>query len=279
MPSKITWLASYPKSGNTWMRMFLASYSSDSPVDINHTGAFSYDDMAKYTYQVVSPKPIDELEAHEMAAIRGAYLVHMTNFAQDGRLFMKTHSCIGDVADYPMIPQEFTDSAIYMVRDPRDVVCSYAHHCNDSIDETIDFMLKPAATISHNTRFNALGTWEEHFKSWLADDLDFPRIFVKYEDMVEKPEALFRKVVEFLGWELDEDKLKRAIANTEFETLKKQEKTKGFKEQSTAGVNFFRQGKVGKWKDQLSDKQEKRISDAFTETMEKLGYGSYSNRE
>ena len=270
--SKILWLASYPKSGNTWMRMFLSAYRNSGIVNINHTGPFAYDDMAKYTYQVISPKPYTELAPEEMAAVRGAYFVHLLNMGRGDRLFVKTHSCIGLLAEYPTIPEVFTEGGLYMVRDPRDVCVSYAHHCQMSIDETIDFMLKPAATINHDTRYHALGTWEEHVKTWVDKDIAFPRHIVRYEDMVNEPKKTFSRVVEFLGWDVDKDLVDKSIEGTEFSKLKHQEEKYGFREQSHSGAHFFRKGKIGSWKDEMTDKQVKRLTDAFAETMKPLGY-------
>ena len=271
--TKLLWIASYPKSGNTWMRMFLSAYRNGGNVNINSTGAFAFDDMHRYTTQVVSPKPYTEMDPEEMAAVRGAYLVHMINTGSHGRMFMKTHSCVGTVAEYPNIPQCFTEGAIYIVRDPRDVVCSYNHHCDhDTMDKTIDFMLKDGAAINHDSRYHALGTWGQHVESWLQPHLDFPRHIVRYEDMLSSPKKTFKGVVDFLGWDYDETLFSRSLKATSFERLKKQEEKSGFREQSLSGVNFFRKGKTGSWKEQLSDNQEKRLTDAFSEIMETLGY-------
>jgi hypothetical protein len=267
--------------------MFLSAYRNNGIVNINQTGAFSYDDMSKYTFQVVSPKPLEEMEPDEMASVRGAYLCHLLNQGNGDRLFLKTHSLIGKLAGFPTIPETFTEGAIYAVRDPRDVVCSYAHHCDDNIDSTIDFILKPGAAINHGSRYHALGTWQEHVTSWLDPEVPFPRHIVRYEDMVENPTETFNGIVEFLGWkdasEYKEHEykklLEKAINATSFSKLKSQESKVGFREQSTSGVNFFRKGRVGSWEDQLTDKQEKRITEAFSELMEKLGYGCNSNRK
>ena len=270
--TKILWIASYPKSGNTWMRMFLSAYRNGGVVDINRTGAFAYDDMSKYTYQVVSPKPLNEMDPEEMAAVRGAYFVHMLNCGLGGRLFMKTHCCVGDIAGYPTIPEIFTEAAIYLVRDPRAVCCSYAHHCQMSIDETIDFMMKEAATINHDTRYHTLGTWEQHVNSWFNPEIEYPRFVVRYEDMVKNPKKTFKDIIEYLGWEYDETTFSKALKATEFARLKKQEEKSGFREQSLAGANFFRSGKTDSWKDELSEKQEKRLTDAFSDMMKAIGY-------
>ncbi len=272
MPSKILWLASYPKSGNTWMRVFLSAYRNHGYAEINKTGPFSYDDMSKYTYQVVSPKPYTEMKPQEMAAVRGAYLVHMTNLGQGDRLFLKTHSCIGHLADFPAIPEILTEGAIYLMRDPRDVCVSYAHHCQMSIDETIEFMTKEGATINHDTRYHALGTWSQHVISWVDPEVGFPRHFVRYEDMKKHTLKTFKNTVEFLGWEYDEDIMKKTLEAVKFSNLRKQEDKDGFREQSYSGAKFFRKGEVGSWKEELTNEQAQRIVDAFGDTMEKLGY-------
>ena len=163
-------------------------------------------------------------------------------------------------------------AAICIIRDPRDVAVSYAHHCQDNVDNTIDFMLKTAATINHDTRYHALGTWQEHVKSWLDPEVGFPRYVVKYEDMKNKPQKTFKGIVKFLGWDVDDDLLEASIDATRFSNLKKQEDESGFKEQSYSGANFFRKGSVGSWKEELTDAQSQRLVNEFGELMEKLGY-------
>jgi hypothetical protein len=270
---RLFWLASYPKSGNTWLRMFLLAYRNGGEADINEPGAFGYDDMSEYTYQIVSPKPVDHLDPDEMAAIRGAYFVHLLRLTPlEQRRFLKTHSCIGDCAEFPNIPSCFTEGAVYLIRDPRDVAVSYAHHSKKTIEQVIELMTKENAVIRTGSRFHALGTWEEHVKSWLNPEIDFLRYVVRYEDMKNNPEEMFSGIVKFLAWDLDEGLLKRSIENTKFSKLKKQEDAKGFREQSFDEVKFFRKGEIGSWKEVLTADQSNRLTDQFGETMEKLGY-------
>jgi len=276
--SKILWLASYPKSGNTWLRLFLSAYHADRPAKINETGPFSYDDMSPYTWQMVAPKPLDECSHEEMAAMRGAYLAHLTNIGNGDRVFVKTHACRGELEEYPVIPLWCSEAAIYIVRDPRDVVCSYAHHCEDSYDRTIELLQHENQIINIKSRYHVIGSWTQNIRSWLTNEGrhgELKRLVLRYEDMLNKPHATFGTVVRFLGWDFDDARLHRAIISCSFDNLADQEKISGFRECSPTGVSFFRKGQPGGWRDELNHEQISRIEDAHGETMEVLGYGRY----
>lgn len=276
--AKLWWLASYPKSGNTWLRMFLSAYHTGS-LDINKTGPFAYDDMAAYTYQSIACKALSECSAEEIVAYRGAYLAHLLSMGKEekSRFFMKTHNCLGELFEYPLIPECFTEAAFYVVRDPRDVAVSYAHHCEQDPDETIAFMANPNACINHETRFHVLSSWSSHVRSWIDPKCKIKRHVIRYEDMMQRPWTTFGKVVKSLGWDLDNERLEHAINLSSFDKLKDQENRNGFVERGSPDVEFFRKGQIGSWKDELSADQVAKIESDHGPIMEELGYGCDSD--
>lgn len=266
----ITWLASYPKSGNTWLRLFLATYLTGQ-TDINAVQGVSHDDLTPYFWQVVSPVPLDQLSQDSAFACRGAVLVHTLAAKRWAHTYLKTHSACGRVNGNPLLPQSLTDRAVYIVRDPRDVAVSYAHHTQTPIDDIIDTMESPHCLAKAPGLYNALGPWSEHVRGYLAADT-FPVHIMRYEDMHTAPKDTFGAAVEFLGLERDSDKVREAIEATWFPFLQEQEQAYGFREASDKGVPFFRNGQAGAWRDELTDAQVKHIEAFHGETMERMGY-------
>jgi hypothetical protein len=273
---KVWWLASYPKSGNTFLRLFLNAYKTGG-TDINKTGPFSYDDMGKDLYEKIAGKPEEELSRHEIRAVRGAYLQNvLSSVGEKKRVFMKTHSACIEIDQWPMLPAMFTEAVFYIVRDPRDVCVSYAHHCGKSVEETAEFMANPTATINHGPRTHVLGPWSTHVTSYAKQEgLKVYRL--RYEDMVERPEIAFRNVVEKLGWDFEPERFKFAIDAVKFENVQKQEQEGGYVERGKPDIPFFRRGQVGSWREELPPEVAAKIEEDHGQIMEGLGYGRDSH--
>ena len=260
------------------MRAFLSAYHFDNDVDLDNMYPFNLDDKNPMDWQAIVNKPYTILTPFEVAAARGAYLVNAnTKALSRGRdTYIKTHTMRGAVSDYPLIPKELTKAAIYIVRDPRDVAVSYARHLGKTIDEIIETMSSRESALvqDDSVLFQITATWSDNVHSWTLDtqDIGFDRCIVRYEDMIEAPGREFRHVVEFLGWDYDVDRLQRAIDRTAFSVLKAKEERDGFKEKSRKNDCFFNKGRVGTWRDVLTEDQERRISETHNDMMVKYGY-------
>lgn len=269
----LVWLASYPKSGSTWMRMFLHAYLTDGTVDINainETGELG--DLRKSLYKAVAPGPLEEIPETETLFLRTAALYRLA--CLEGDQLVKTHCCNGRVFGIELIPREFTKGAIYLVRDPRDVAISYAHHLARTIDETIDGMVEPTTMTMKENRYQYMATWSAHVESWVsapAEHPAYPVLIVRYEDMLEKPFETFRHVAHAMTGKCDDDLLQRSIEASSFDRVKEQERESGFLECSEKADRFFRSGK-SEWRDVLTPDQIERIERDHGKTMQKLGY-------
>lgn len=274
----ITWLASYPKSGSTWMRMFLHAYSYGD-LDINDLREFDSDDLGYYEWHRVSHKPVKELSPDEGGALRAPVFMHMIHAAHGRELYVKTHSALGVASGYPLIPDLVTRKALLVVRDPRDVAVAWAHHTQQPMDKVVDFMADDASIFTKDLgRYNVVGSWSKHTASWLAAGgmiegatKKWPVLAVTYEAMKAAPVETFSRVVEYLGWGLDHDRVKEAVRLCSFKRLQDQERTKGFKEAAGEQV-FFRQGRTGAWREVLTDEQATAIALRHRGMMERFGY-------
>ena len=164
--------------------------------------------------------------------------------------------------------------AIYVVRNPLDIVGSYAHHYQITADQAIDAMLHPGHILPGSDKVlpQVIGSWQQHVLSWNHQS-DFPVCLLRYEDLRAKPQLWFRRLVDFMGLPVEPTKLQRSIKASSFASLARQEKTSGFVEARPGGkVNFFRRGQTGQWRDELTNAQIARLTDGLGPIMQKFGY-------
>lgn len=270
---EIIWLASYPKSGNTWMRVFLHNLlrNPNEPAGINSLNQFCLGEDRAEFYNSLDPRPLSSLTSAEVMALRPKVHELLTQAHPDS-VFVKTHNLLGEAEGSPLVNMECTAGAIYVVRNPLDVAISYAHHFGVDLDEAIEQLNHPGAGTPTTDLIarQFYGTWSMHVASWTQ--VPFPaRHVVRYEDMIEHTLETFRGVAEFLGLKPPPDRLQRAISHSSFEQLQTQEDEKGFVERSQYS-RFFRSGSVGQWRDDLSENQVKQVVSDHRDQMERFGY-------
>lgn len=290
---RTVWLASYPKSGNTWFRMLVENLSAKdgTPADIN--------DMLERGGIASARAPFDHLllidsgllTHDEIDCLRPRVYEELASGAQDDEhdtvpetppaRFVKTHDA------YTLTPKgepllaghRGAEGAIVIVRDPRDVAPSLANHLHASIDTAIGFMNdKNAAfccrpTRQHNQFRQQLPGWSGHIASWLGQS-DIPVHLIRYEDMKADTFGVFSRALAFAGRHASDEEMRRAVTFADFAQLQEQEREKGFREapRPHAGGNFFRRGAAGGWRDELTAEQVARIEAEHAPMMRRLGY-------
>ena len=270
----IVWLASYPKSGNTWTRNFLHNLlvESDSTYNINNMKLLTTWDCAAAWYQPFLSRPVKDCSKKEVAEIRLKAIQRIADNTDD-LIFVKTHNAMVADQGIPMINTSVTAGAIYIVRNPLDVAVSYSHHLNKSIDETIRFMNLRGAQHpnSETTVYEVQSSWSENVYSWTRKQNPALHI-MRYEDMLDKPVETFGQLVNFLQINTTMEKLEEAIQASSFDKLKEQEEKFGFSEKPTVAREFFRVGKAGQWRDVLSRNQIDEIIKSNQEQMKRFDY-------
>jgi hypothetical protein len=272
--TQVVWLASYPKSGNTWARAFLANYlnEDEAAFDINKLPQFSFGDMRIEHYARVSGKAEDELTANEIDRLRPHVHRFFAN-ARKGLVFVKTHSAVARMGSVPTITPDVTFGAIYVVRNPLDVVVSYSHHNGVSLDTAIDVLCFPDFRVpaGNGQVPQLICDWTSHVKSWLFAPGLYRKV-LRYEDMLANPLSAFESTIDFLKLPRDRKKLKRAVRNSSFGVLAGQEEQRGFRERPVAAQRFFRRGGSGGWREELSPLQVKRVVERHRPMMIELHY-------
>lgn len=293
------WLASYPKSGNTWLRLLLANIGRDAPVSINgfggsRTGIAS----ARGWFETALHLPSGLFTHEECDALRP--LVYASDEMMDEEAeqdpsplgdvsFCKAHDAYVRVAGGIPLMRGGTSTAgaILIVRDPRDVATSLANHLGREVDQAIRFMSRADAALceatdgQRNQLRQTLLDWSDHTLSWL-DQSDLPVHLLRYETLHSDTERALCEALAFCGISVDEDKVARAVAFADFGTLRAQEDLEGFREAPIFGsdtARFFRSGRVGGWCDELSEAQVRAIEAAHAPVMRRLGYEPHYTKE
>lgn len=279
VPKKIVWLASYPKSGNTWFRAFLTALMNDGEININAMktdGIFSSRKILDLYTDLDSIYLSDEesklLQPEVFNALAFTY--------EKNRLFIKVHDAYThNRKGLPIIPTEGTFAAVYILRNPLAVVPSLANHLNMSIDEAISFLNNKEACLNKqkdnlNTQLQTrqlLMNWSDHVNSWVKL-APFPIKIIKYEDMMVRPLEVFSDAVKFIGVQYGENEIKDAIQASSFDKLRQQESANRFKESPFEGNVFFRKGAINSWNEELSATQILSIKEHHKKTMEQFNY-------
>jgi hypothetical protein len=272
--SGIWWLASYPKSGNTWVRVFLANllFNPEQPFDINQIPKVTFSDSMGGPYARLANKPIGALSRTEVLQLRPG--VQRLLASNDVDLFFaKTHSAIATIDNLPTFDLSLARGAVYILRNPLDVAVSFASHMRQSPAEAVNTLCTKHSAL-RDTKMQVwqfTGSWSDHVKSWTTA----PGLrchVVRFEDMSRRPVKAFGGIADHIGLPYDRARLCRAIRFSSFENLAGQEKEHGFIEQSAKSAQFFRKGQIGEWRSVLTQDQVDRMVEAHQDVMREFGY-------
>lgn len=279
----LVWLASYPKSGNTWTRNFLhnlLAIQDDAAevvptTDINAMQAKTTWDSAYAWYKpFLEGKDFKHCQRAEVASVRMKSQEYMAELAREDLLFVKTHNAMmADHGGIPLINPKVTAGAVYIIRNPLDVAISYSHHLNRSVDKTIQLMSKGGAAIPGSDRmaYELHGSWSEHVHSWTRKPSSSLHI-MRYEDMLDSPLEEFSRLADFLQIRASRERLVKAVEAAAFDKLRAQEQQSGFNEKPANARIFFRQGQSGEWRKVLNADQVQAIVATHGEQMQRFGY-------
>ena len=277
----IIWIASYPKSGNTYLRSFLASYY------YSNNGKFDFEQLLKIhqfpNMKFSKIKPTSKEEASKY------WIFNQNNFFNKTRLnFVKTHNCL-----LPFQGNEFTSSnetlgGIYIVRDPRNVITSITHHYSINYEKALDYMLDEDCSLLEKSfdqdysNFTYLNSWSNHYKSWKNNKI-FEILFIKYEDLEKNKEDTFKKIILFVekitkkNSKLNEKKFLNSVKSTNFSNLKNKELNEGFEESVYSNktgkkINFFNLGFSNRWQKLLPIDIKDKVNEKFKKSLAELNY-------
>jgi|TARA_B110000116_G_scaffold234712_1_gene219368 hypothetical protein len=286
--NKIIWIASYPKSGNTMMRLFLSSYFytengilEDFSI-LKNIPAFNH---MKLFQEIENFPSVDHfVQNPESISLFWQIAQKNINKKKDKKiLFLKTHNAQINFKSFNFTEKDLTRAFIYVVRDPRSVLLSsFSHYGHEDYNETLKVIMSDQrysyAVKSNNRLPEFLLSWRSNFISWhnfgqKNQDLG---LIVKYEDMVLNPETTFLKVLTFLEKKIkvkfNNDKFQNSIRSINFKHIQQIENKIGFFERSKNSKKFFRSGKINEWQKKLNSETIKIIKKKLKKEMNYLGY-------
>ena len=282
----IFWIASYPKSGNTWLRTLISSYyySKDGIYDnsvIKKIGQFPekrHFNKFEYDQTVVTDTSRLWLKAQE-------------NINKDNQLrFFKTHNVFGSLNNQKFTNRQNSIGCIYIVRDPRNVITSLKNHYEMNDEQALKWMANEKQFIydvqnlekDGYSDFQFISSWETNYKSWTVQK-QIPFMIVKYESLLKETYVVFKDIVEFINKttginiKINKERLKNSVQSTSFNKLKENEKKHGFSEaisskKTNEKIPFFFLGPDNDWKKILSEDIKIKLNRTYEKNLKELSY-------
>ncbi len=280
------YLASYPKSGNTWCRVFITELKRLSKkeedrkeLDLNRdveTGA-----IASSRHWLDDQLGINtcDLNYAELDPLRGK-AGQTANLFAEGERFHKVHDAFlsPDSKGRPVVCTAGCKGVVYIMRHPEDVAVSLSHFMSWDLPRCVNFLLDPSASLvageghgGHQVR-QFMGRWDQHVKSWV-DQTEIPSLVIRYEDMLNNGQDTFLKLAEFLDLSSEIDLVNQALTNTSIDRLRKlEDDVGGFDEKPDGCERFFRSGKSGEGAEKLSIEQRRRLYKNLKAIMDRFSY-------
>jgi hypothetical protein len=270
----LVFLASYPRSGNTFARILLAAYHGID--DLNQLEEAIPADTSEALWQGIPDYETQEISARNNWAFRRQVIAEYRRRPSPLPFRgLKTHTANLVAFGAPAFELRPEDRVVYLARHPMDVAISNADYNNHDLDSSIALMGRPGTCVAAGTlaSVEARGSWPEHVAGWLGAT-SCPVLLARYEDLVADTAEMLRRIVAFIGLPVEEERIGRAVARADFSRLQRQEREEGFQEAPahTRSGRFFREGRAGQWRAEMSPDQIARLAGICGETMVRLGY-------
>ena len=280
----IFWIASYPKSGNTWLRSLLSAYYYSSDGNFNQKllkNISQFPQKHHFANFDYNPKIVTDTSRFWIKA--------QNEINRDSKLkFLKTHNVLGAINNNNFTNKENSIGGIYLVRDPRNIITSLQNHFELNKDEALKFMLSEKKYLydyyqaNDFSDFQFISSWEKNYKSWTKQDI-FPIKVIKYEELMNNTFETFKEIIIFIEkiTKIEkifiESKAKNSIQSTSFNKMKKIEQSKGFNESvlsknHSKKIPFFHLGPKNDWKKIFNEDFIKNVTLKFKPLLKELNY-------
>ena len=277
----IIWLASYPKSGNTWLRSLLSAYY------YSKNGNFNFELLKNI--DVYPQQKYFDVKIDKPGEINSYWDISQEKIISKKKIkILKTHNSLLELNGKNFTKPQYTLGIIYIVRDPRNVITSLKNHYDLDYEQSLDFMLNEKKYIydirekNDYADFHFLSSWSNHYKSWINNNL-FKKMVIKYEDLENDTFKTLKNLIIYINSlfevneEINEIKINNCIKTTNFEILKNKEKKEGFSEnvyseKTKKKIDFFHLGSKNKWREVVPKEFHEKINNIFKEDLKNLKY-------
>ena len=277
----IIWLASYPKSGNTWVRSLLSAYY------YSKNGNFNFELLKNI--DVYPQQKYFDVKIDKPGEINSYWDISQEKIISKKKIkILKTHNSLLELNGKNFTKPQYTLGIIYIVRDPRNVITSLKNHYDLDYEQSLDFMLNEKKYIydirekNDYSDFHFLSSWSNHYKSWINNNL-FKKMVIKYEDLENDTFKTLKNLIIYINSlfqvneKIDEIKINNCIKTTNFEILKHKEKKEGFPEnvyskKTNKKIDFFNLGPKNKWEKVVPKEFHEKINNIFKEDLKNLKY-------
>jgi hypothetical protein len=276
-PRGIVWIASYPKSGNTWVRVYLyhlMRLAAGRPADgqeLNRLGQSSAYELALTSWhEEIIGKPAKDFTFEDIYRARPRIQERIANSTNEIAA-LKTHAARVTINSIPSFNPAVTRGAVYLVRNPLDVVVSLDEFYEMGRQNAIAMLNKPDLVHKREENFEVWGSWSQNVASWT--DQPNPEILVlRYEDMLADPVKAFAMVTRHMRLQAIPPQIVEAVEHSSFARMQEKEADTGFVEKPTTSKKFFREGRAGQWREQLNEDQIRQVVAAHHVQMKRHGY-------
>lgn len=269
----LTVIASFPKSGNTWIRSLLTCYIKNRRVNLDDMASIVPIDTSRGLWsEYVGIKDVTDENVFQN---RARFYRALKEKIEGKNLYLKAHSANLNVKEYPLFAHDVIDKIIHIVRNPFDVLPSFTNHMGISIEDAWIKMKNDSTALQGNDKQyrELVSSWHLHTKSWIARRNETDRyIFVRYEDLKLKPITAMTKIIDFLGIGTDEERVANSIYWSSFKNRSQEEEEEGFKERPRADSKFFRKGQIGSFHQDMPEHIKNEMMEKYEEFCNKLGY-------
>jgi len=277
----IIWLASYPKSGNTWVRSLLSAYY------YSKNGNFNFELLKNI--DVYPQQKYFDVKIDKPGEINSYWDISQEKIISKKKIkILKTHNSLLELNGKNFTKPQYTLGIIYIVRDPRNVITSLKNHYDLDYEQSLDFMLNEKKYIydirekNDYADFHFLSSWSNHYKSWINNNL-FKKMVIKYEDLENDTFKTLKNLIIYINSlfevneKIDKIKINNCIKTTNFEILKNKEKKEGFSEnvyskKINKKIDFFHLGPKNKWEKVVPKEFHEKINNIFKEDLKNLKY-------
>ena len=277
----IIWLASYPKSGNTWVRSLLSAYY------YSENGNFNFELLKNIN--VYPQQKYFDVKIDKPGEINSYWDASQEKIISEKKIkILKTHNSLLALNGKDFTKPKYTLGIIYIVRDPRNVITSLKNHYDLDYEQSLNFMLNEKKYLydiqkkNDYADFHFLSSWSNHYKSWINNNL-FKKMVIKYEDLENDTFKTLKNLIIYINnlfqvnEKIDKIKIDNCIKTTNFEILKHKEKKEGFPEnayskKTNKKIDFFNLGPKNKWEKVVPKEFHEKINNIFKEDLKKLKY-------